>query len=138
MESLIIDVLNTILFLGRAVDNWGCNAATTVGRGSESVSLAPAIVTGRLHAVVSHVLATVVRGGTGTSSLVAMTAIHWLGSHVPEVAATAAIVEVTLVVCCITMAFGVVLAAILSLVAHGLTFVMIVGPLLMVHWHVFM
>lgn len=137
MKSLIIEVFNAILFLGRAVDNWGCTASATVDRGTESVSLAPTVVASRLHAVISHVLATVIRGCTGTSALVAVTSVHRLSRHVPEVAATTAVVQVTLVVS-ITVAFGVVLAAILSLVVDGLAFVMIVRSLLVVHRHVFM
>ncbi len=55
------------------------------------MSLAPSIIASGLHARVSHILATVIRGGTGAAALVAVTSIHGLGSHIPEIAPSAAI-----------------------------------------------
>ena len=77
----------------------GIASTAAVNRGcSESVSLAPSIITSGLHARVSLVLATVIRGGTWTAALVAVTSIHGLGSHVPEIASSTTIgfVELTI------------------------------------------
>ena len=77
----------------------GIASATAVYRGcSESVRLAPSVITSGLHAGVSLVLATVIRGGTGAATLVAVTSIDWLGSYVPEIASTTTIgfVELTM------------------------------------------
>lgn len=55
------------------------------------MSLAVAVITSGLHTVVSLVLATVVDSSARTAELVAVTSIHGLGSHVPEIASATAI-----------------------------------------------